>query len=138
MSVSQAPSVLGSLLNEALKKDERISCSLFPFRAARVTGADWNGKEWSLPNPLPLTSSSASAETAGYASMHVCADEAFYRLIEESVNIGSRGTDYAWFGVTDEYGNTTWAGPGDYLVTLDGKKLIVVPGAFFKMIFKED
>lgn len=98
------------------------SVSYFPFLAMRVTAADFNGKEF---DGSPLV---ALKEPDGQLKALL--------LSTKGVKVEARGcTDYAWFGIPDEYGNVTWAGPGDYIVTTDYKTLKVVPGAFYDAIF---
>jgi hypothetical protein len=101
--------------------------------AVRVTAADFNGKAF---DGSPLEGVKSQDErNAMIALMEVA-----------KVEIGSRGcTDYAWFGVKDDYGNVHWAGPGDYVVAMltdhtliadesrIAYKLMVVPGAFFDL-----
>jgi hypothetical protein len=101
--------------------------------AVRVTAADFNGKEF---DGSPLKGVKSDDErNAMIALMEVA-----------KVEIQSRGcTDYAWFGVKDDYGNVHWAGPGDYVVAMMTDpsliadesriafKLMVVPGPFFDL-----
>lgn len=56
-------------------------------------------------------------------------------LISRVVTIGNPGcTDYASFGVEDNFGNKRWASPGDYLIRLRSGRILVVDGAFFDMV----
>jgi hypothetical protein len=124
----------------------------YPFLAARVTGADYNGREF---DGVPLEGMHFKAEAAKIAELFDAT---------KGTEIEARGcTDYAWFGIPDEYGNISWAGPGDYIVAIalppadtalpptrsappprafaltntDIKyKLMMVPGMFFDKIFK--
>lgn len=85
-----------------------------------VTAADFNGKSFDGA-PLKLF--------GGIDKMPAWLLEAEQN---ESILVEARGsTDYAWFGVKDDYNNVIWAGPGDYILNLGegGKvKLVVVPG----------
>lgn len=90
------------------------------FRAVKVTAADFNGKDF---DGAPLV-----GVFNGIDDVHAL----FPTLLSDKTLVEARGqTDYAWFGIKDDYNNVHWAGPGDYIVAMTPNKLIVVPGAFF-------
>lgn len=97
-------------------------------RALMVTAADYNGAEFdgSPVEPLyPLKSGETVVAVAPWFFEAIKADKI---LIE-----ARGGTDYAWFGVKDDYNNVHWAGPGD-MIANDLGCLTVIPAAVVKHI----
>lgn len=94
----------------------------------KVTAVDYNGKEW---DGTPLVQVGNIPDWARGNG-----------LIDHGLTlVESKGCDYAWFGFKDEYGNVTWAGPGDYIVKLNptDKYLMVIPGKFMdRLLSMED
>jgi hypothetical protein len=87
--------------------------------AVRVTAADYD------PNAGTFDGSPLSAFP----------DWLKQALENKVVTIGNPGcTDYASFGVANEYGELLWAGPGDYLVQVKNGKIVTVNGAFFDLV----
>jgi hypothetical protein len=111
----------------------------YPFLAVRVTAADFNGKTFD-GSPLVVLREQDEELVTMLAVLN--------REEKPKVRIESRGgTDYAWFGIVDDYNNVTWAGPGDYIVAFKKESsaltagrviLRVVPGEFYEMIFKRE
>ena len=98
-------------------------------RFLKIGGVDFNGKDFD-GSPLDIVALSV------YTNRPVVREQ----LIGTNIaHITARGyTDYAWFGVADDYDNITWAGPGDFLYQLepDGKKYVVVPAAVMELLLQ--
>lgn len=99
-------------------------------RAVIVTAADFNGRTFDGQPFVPLLPLDEGGTMASTAPWLVKAIE------EKRVLIEARGgTDYAWFGVKDEYDNVHWAGPGDMIVKEPLSGLLrVVPAMFVKYL----
>lgn len=86
-----------------------------PVHTVVITAADFNGRQF---------------DGQPFKSVYpIMAEDWFLEAIRShDVLVQQRaGTDYAWFGVFDEYGNVTWAGPGDYITLLEEGRYMVVP-----------
>jgi hypothetical protein len=109
----------------------------YPFLAVRVTAADFNGQSFDGAPLVPVNGEQDEEVITIIAKL----------MKEKSpkLRIESRGgTDYAWFGIVDDYNNVTWAGPGDYIVGFKKEAtalveeryvLRVVPSDFYNTIF---
>lgn len=102
--------------------------------AVRITAADFNGKSFDGNPIVPLKGNQTP--------------QWFLDAIEKKkIKIDARGsTDYAWFGVVDEYYNDHWAGPGDRIVRLSYQipgvdhrlyRIVMVPGEFFELFYSD-
>ena len=88
----------------------------------RITAADFNGTSFDGSPFEPVFEEQSDLTWI---------DEA---IAKKQLYVAARGhTDYAWFGVKDEYGNVTWAGPGNYLVYLK-PCILVVPSLFIQAL----
>jgi hypothetical protein len=111
------------MITQTIDSDRELNDAI-RFDALRVTAADYNGQSFD-GSPLAFTVEGQEQPDWLYEAANT-----------KKVLVASRGnTDYAWFGVPDEYGNVTWAGPGDYIVQVKGK-IYVVPGAVYDLLFK--
>jgi hypothetical protein len=97
-------------------------------RALIVTAADYNGAEFDGQPVKPLYPLKSGETVVSVAPWFFEAIKAGKILIE------ARGhTDYAWFGVKDDYNNVHWAGPGD-MIARDMGYITVIPAAAVKYI----
>ena len=96
-------------------------------RAWVVTAADFNGKDF---DGSPVETLFPKPEDQSIDQVAPWFQEA---IKSGKILVEARGcTDYAWFGVKDDYHNVHWAGPGDVIARIQLGDLIVIPKPMVK------